>query len=185
MTDWPTGKFGVVLADPPWTYRTWSEKNLQKSAKRHFSLMTLDDIKALPVADSCAIDCALFMWTPDAHLEQALSVIRAWGFQYKTVAFNWVKTTSGGRHFVGMGFWTRKNPEICLLATRGHPKRLSAREQELIVAPRREYARKPEESYTRIERLVAGPYLELFARETRPGWTGWGNEVSKFDEAAQ
>lgn len=182
--DWPTGEFGAIVADPPWTYRTWSEKNLRKSAKRHFSLMPLDDVCGLPVSRIAARDCALFLWVPDAHLEQAFRVINAWGFAYKTMAFTWVKTTVTGKYFQGMGFWTRKNPEKCLLATRGHPRRLSCGERELIVSPRREYAGKPDESYARVERLVGGPYLDLFSRQSRSGWTTWGLEAGKFDEAA-
>ena len=82
---------------------------------------------------------------------------------------------------MGLGYWTRANTEACLLATRGHPKRLRADIRQLIVAPRREHSRKPEAIYERIERLVAGPRLELFARQSRPGWTAWGNESTKFD----
>jgi N6-adenosine-specific RNA methylase IME4 len=118
------------------------------------------------------------MWATNPTLPQALEVITAWGFTYKTVAFTWAKTTKDGSGFpIGCGFWTRANPEMCLLGTRGHPKRLSASVRQLIVSPRREHSRKPDEIYDQIEELVAGPYLELFARSQRPGWDAWGNEV--------
>lgn len=160
--------------------------------------MTIDDIKALPVADVAARDCVLILWYVAPLLPEALEVGRAWGFAYKTSGFTWAKLrrVSSKRHQlhddhwhklfpIGTGYWTRANPEQCLLFTRGRPKRLSAAVRELIVAPRREHSRKPDEQYVSIEQLVAGPYLELFARSARPGWTAWGNEVGKFDAAKE
>jgi len=142
-------------------------------------LHVLADIKALPVGDWAAADCALFLWITDPSLPQALEVIEAWGFVYKTVAFTWAKTTKDGAGFpIGCGYWTRANPEQCLLATRGRPQRLSRAVPQLIVAPRREHSRKPDEVYERIEVLVPGPYLELFARAPREGWHSWGFEVA-------
>jgi N6-adenosine-specific RNA methylase IME4 len=139
--------------------------------------MTLDTIKALPVAEWAATDCALFLWVTDPSLPQALEVIHAWGFAYKTVAFTWIKTTKDGMGFpIGCGYWTRANPEQCLLATKGHPQRFSRSIRQLIIAPRREHSRKPDDVYERIEALVAGPYVELFARSQRPGWESWGIE---------
>lgn len=181
----PPGGFGVILADPPWRFRTWGEHNQKKSASRHYVLMEQPDIDALPVASLAAKDCALFMWVIDAMIPHALTTGKAWGFTYKTVAFVWAKTSRNGEKFpIGTGYWTRANPELCLLFTRGSPKRLSAGERKLIVAPRREHSRKPDEQYDRIERLVAGPYLELFARQSRSGWTSWGNQADKFDAPA-
>lgn len=144
--------------------------------------MTLAEIAAMPVAASAAKDCVLLMWTTDPMLDKALGIIKAWGFTYKTVGFNWAKTNADGSFFVGMGFWTRANPELCLLATRGHPKRRSASVRRLIVSRRREHSRKPDESYERIEALCDGPYLELWARGRRTGWDCWGNETDRFDE---
>jgi N6-adenosine-specific RNA methylase IME4 len=111
-------------------------------------------------------------------LPVGLEVITAWGSAYKTVGFTWVKTTQDGTGFpIGCGYWTRANAELCLLATRGQPQRLSRSVRQLIVSPRREHSRKPDEIYDRIEELVPGPYLELFARNRRPGWGSWGHEV--------
>jgi N6-adenosine-specific RNA methylase IME4 len=121
------------------------------------------------------------MWTTDPLLEKSFEVIKAWGFTFKTPGFVWAKTNAkSGTYFMGCGYYTRANPEYCLLATKGKPKRLSRGVPKLIVSPRREHSRKPDETYERIEKLFAGPYCELFARTTRPGWVSWGNETRKF-----
>ena len=122
------------------------------------------------------------MWAVDSHLDQAIELGRAWGFKYKTRAFTWRKLTKDGtRARIGMGYWTRKQTELCLLFTRGRPERFDMGVREIIDAPRREHSRKPDEQYERIERLVAGPYLELFARQAWPGWTAWGDESERLD----
>jgi N6-adenosine-specific RNA methylase IME4 len=121
----------------------------------------------------------LLLWTPWSQLPGALDVIKAWGFEYKTVAFNWVKQNRGGEGLhTGMGRWTRSNSEPCLLATNGDPLRLDMGVHQLIVSPVREHSRKPDEAHERIERLLVGPYVELFARAVRPGWVTWGNEIA-------
>jgi N6-adenosine-specific RNA methylase IME4 len=141
---------------------------------------------ALPTAELVAPDCVLFLWAIDPMLPEALEVIKAWGFVYKTTAFTWIKpckTKAGFR--IGCGYWTRANPESCLLATRGHPKRLHRDVPQLVVAPIREHSRKPAEIHARIERLVGGPYLELFARERVPGWDAFGDELGLFDSRSE
>ncbi len=173
-----------------------SNKGAGRSPK--YRVMSLADIKSLPVADLAAKDCVLFMWVTDTHLEMAMDVIRSWGFRYKTVGFYWAKTNKDGSPFVGMGYWSRANPEQCLagldenaedpghqwlLSTSGAPKRRAKNVQRLIMAPRREHSRKPDELFERIEALVDGPYLELFSRESRPGWAAWGDDAGKFDPA--
>ena len=170
--------YGVVLADPPWQFATYSRKGKGRSAEAHYDCMTLGDIKALPVGEWAAPDCALFLWATNPSLPQALEVIASWGFTYKTVGFTWVKTTKDGAGFpIGCGYWTRANPEQCLLATRGRPQRLLRSVRQLILARRRLHSQKPDETRERIEALVPGPYLELFARERRPGWDCCGSEV--------
>src|SRR5262245_59738410 len=121
-------KCGVIYADPPWPFSAWSEKGKDRSAERHYPTMTIDRIIQLsPFIHAVAKkDCALFMWVPFPNLPAGLEVINAWGFKYKTVAFSWLKTDSMGKPSVGLGFWTRSNTEICILATRGKVKRLSA-----------------------------------------------------------
>jgi len=177
--------YRVIYADPPWTFATYSRKGKGRSAEAYYDCMGLADIEALPVADWAAEDCVLLLWTTDPLLERALGVIRAWGFTYKTVGFYWTKLQKSAPSppwreadfFKGLGFWTRANPEQCLLATRGHPHRRAANVAKLVVSPRREHSRKPDEVYDRIEALCEGPYLELFARATRPGWDCWGHEA--------
>jgi N6-adenosine-specific RNA methylase IME4 len=173
--------YGVIYADPPWTFATYSRKGKGRSAEAYYDCMSLAEIKALPVADWAADDCVLLLWTTDPLLPTALDVIRSWGFTYKTVGFYWVKLNKSASKlayndrsfFTGLGFWTRANPELCLLATRGHPHRRSADVKKLIVSPRREHSRKPDEAYARIEALCEGPYLEMFARSEQPGWDAW------------
>ena len=152
----------------------------------------------MPVGELAAPDSALFMWISWPMLAASLSLIEAWGFAYKTCAFAWMKGHAGQLDMLrddmdasmGMGYWTRANSEVCLLATRGSPKRLNADVRQGIIEPRREHSRKPDCVPGRIERLVAGPYLELFARSRRVGWESWGNQTDKFapakpyDEAA-
>ena len=181
---WPVGqKFGAIVADPPWLFKNRGKPN-EKSALAHFNLMSLGDICDLPVANIAADDCALFLWAPGAHLRQAFRVMDAWGFTYKTSVFTWVKLTSKGNRCFGLGLWTRRNPEPCYLATRGSPKCKSGGVRELIESPRREYGRKPDEFYTRVEQLVPGPYLDLFSRQRRPGWHVWGDQIDRFEEIA-
>lgn len=173
QSPFPPGPFGAILADPPWYWRARSAKGDGRAPP--YGRMGLEDICALPVAGLAAPDCALFLWAVDPMLPQALEVIAAWGFTFKTIGFYWTKPGH-----MGLGFWTRSNPEQCLLATRGRPKRLSKGVRRWVNAPVREHSRKPDEVAAGIERLVAGPYLELFARTARPGWAAWGNEVGKF-----
>jgi N6-adenosine-specific RNA methylase IME4 len=180
--------YGVIYADPPWTFSTYSRKGKGRSAEAYYDCLSLDEIKAVPVNKWAAKDCVLLLWTTDPLMEQALDVVRAWGFKYKTVGFYWVKLkqSAGREQFndesfsTGMGFWTRANPELCLLATRGSPRRRSTNIRKLIVSPRREHSRKPDEAYERIEALCDGPYLEVFARNTRTNWDTLGVEVDAF-----
>ena len=173
-------KYGVIYADPPWSFCNWSAKGTGRNALSHYDCLDLAALAALPVADLAADDSVLFLWTTDPLLPRAFELIEAWGFQYKTVAFYWVKLNSAAKHnadfFTGLGYWTRANPEQCLLATRGKPPRKAKDVKRLVVEKRREHSRKPDCVRERIERLVAGPYLELFARETKAGWDCWGDQ---------
>src|SRR5258706_79223 len=171
-------KFAVILADPPWHELTWSERGGLRAPQSRYDTMTAAEVATLPVQPASAKASVLLLWTPWSQLRGALDVIKAWGFEYKTVAFNWVKQNRGGEGLhTGMGRWTRSNSEICLLATSGDPLRLDMGVHQVIMAPVGEHSAKPGEAYERIERLLAGPYLELFARAERPGWVVWGNEV--------
>lgn len=182
--------YGAILCDPPWSFKTWSEKGEDRSAEQHYSTMNVRHIGRLPVESLAARDCVMFMWATWPTINQAMWLIDAWGFTYKTCAFDWMKAdpyrlfADDATPQVGMGYWTRSNTEPCLLATRGKPKRLHADVRQGIIAPRREHSRKPDGIHDRIERLVGGPYAELFARQSRLGWDTWGNETTKFDGVA-
>lgn len=178
-------EYSVIYADPPWHFKTWSAKGRGRTADAWYDLMTLDELREFDAGRFAAPDCVLLMWAIDPMLPQALSLIEAWGFKFKTVGFYWVKLTRRGTPFMGLGHWTRNNPEQCLLATRGHPHRRSAAVRKLITSPLREHSRKPDEAYERIEQLVAGPYLELFGRNERPGWACLGNEKQAFANGAR
>jgi N6-adenosine-specific RNA methylase IME4 len=203
-------RYRVLLVDPPWQMTMWSDKGKDRSpdglvpgsrpdsfVARHYTTMTMAQLQQLPVNHLAAPDCVLLMWAIDPMLPEAIELGRIWGFEYKTVGFYWVKERSAGsnrgadltddaerRHPMGTGYWTRANPEPCLLFTRGSPRRLNAGVRRLIVSPRREHSRKPDQQYERIGRLLDGPYAELFARQAHPGWSAWGNETDKFEVAA-
>lgn len=175
-------RYQAIVCDPPWHYATRSPKGDGRSARKHYGTMSLDELKQLPVSQWAAPNCVLFMWACDPLLPQALELIDAWGFSFSTVGFYWVKENKKSPGlFTGLGYWTRACPEQCLLATRGRPKRKAKDVRRVIMSPRREHSRKPDEVIERIERLVDGPYLEMFARQTRPGWDAFGNETDKYD----
>ncbi len=169
-------KYSIIYADPPWQYEM---KKGQGVAENHYSTMGIKEICSLPVQELCDKDCALFLWVTFPQLSEAFKVIDAWGFRYKTVAFVWVKQNKSGKgYFFGLGYWTRSNAEICLLAVRGKPKRISKKVFQLIVSPLQEHSKKPEEARRRIVELMGNlPRIELFARQQSPGWDVWGNEV--------
>lgn len=201
LSDLPRGHFRAILADPPWAFATWSHIGLagdasqknraQRSRAAPYQTMSQEDICSLPVGFLAGKDCTLFLWVVQTQLPQAMELIGRWGFEFKSVAFAWSKG-SGLPLFpddvhvpMGCGYWTRAGFEQCWLATRGKPKRLNADVRQVIIESRREHSRKPDCVHERIERLVAGPYLELFARQSRPGWTTWGNEARKFDPVTE
>ena len=171
-------KYNIIYADPPWRFKNYNDGTATRWAGGHYSLMNLDSICKLPVADITAKDCALFLWATYPTLPRAFRVIESWGFTYKTVAFTWIKTNKNGSIFTGMGYWTRSNAEVCLLATRGHLKRLRADVRQVIMSPRGKHSQKPREARIRIVQLLGDlSRIELFAREATEGWDVWGNEV--------
>ena len=191
----PRQHFGCIVADPPWFFRTRTEFVSKRDPRHHYKggVMSITQIASLPVSEIAAPDAHLFLWVTGPILEKSFEVIRAWGFRYSGVAFTWAKLkknfdpnqlrilpTAEADFSVGLGFTTRKNAEFCLLARRGSAKRAAKDIRELIISPRREHSRKPDEAYDRIERYCAGPYLELFGRQERAGWTIRGDEVGKF-----
>jgi len=177
-------KYKVIYADPPWYFKSYSQKGEGRNATKHYNCMEWLDLLQLPVYNLRADEgTVLLLWVTDPFLEKAFTLIERWGFKYKTVAFTWAKTNKKSPGFFkGLGYWTRANPEMCLLCTFRNPKRVDRNVDQLIVSKLREHSRKPDEIYSRIEKLVKGPYIELFARNTRKGWDSWGNQVGKFKE---
>lgn len=174
-------KYGTILIDPPWNFKTYSKKGQGKSPSQHYGVMNLEDICAYPVADYAAADCTLFMWATWPTIFDAKTVLEAWGFEYSGLAWEWIKYNDETEKFAfGGGYGTRKNVEPCLLARRGRPKRIDARCRDFIMDRRREHSRKPDVQYERIERLFKGPYLEIFARQQWPGWDAVGDQVDRF-----
>lgn len=190
FADLPKHHFGAILADPPWPFATWSHKGKGRSGEAHYNTMSHSDLNSIPVGDLASDNCVLFLWIVQTQIPQSLDLIRAWGFEQKSVAFIWTKGDglplfpNDVTYQMGMGKWTRAEFEQCWLAVRGKPTRQHADVRQVINEKRREHSRKPDCVHERIERLVAGPYLELFARKSRPGWTTWGNERNKFDRVA-
>ena len=142
--------------------------------------MSIDELCALPVETLAEKDCLLFLWATFPQLPEALRLIRAWGFTFKTVAFVWLKLNKKSpTWFYGLGYWTRGNAEICLLAKRGNPKRRSASVHQFIISPVEEHSKKPDMTRDKIVELAGDlSRVELFARQKTPGWDVWGNEVT-------
>jgi len=181
----PQGPFSIIYADPPWSYRDRALAG-RRGAGCKYEVQSQDWICSLPVADIAARDCALFLWATMPKMDDALGVIRAWGFKYKTCAFTWVKRNKIADSWAwGMGRWTRANAELCLLATRGKPHRAFAGVHSVVDARIGRHSAKPPEVRDRIVRLMGDlPRVELFAREHCQGWISWGNEleVMPWDE---
>jgi|TARA_Y100000034_G_scaffold114552_1_gene150792 N6-adenosine-specific RNA methylase IME4 len=179
LIPFPNKKYNIIYADPAWHFKTYSNKGEKRSAIQYYDCLDINDIYNLPVNDIANDDCILFIWVIDSMLPEALQVIKKWNFKYKTVAFTWVKQNKkSDGYFTGMGYWTRCNPEQCLLATKGNPKRLSKAVRQLIISKRQEHSRKPDEIRNRIVELCGDlPRIELFARNKTKGWSVWGNEV--------
>ena len=174
-------KYNIIYADPPWRY---FRSGVQGSADPHYSSMSLDEICSLPVSEIAADDCTLFLWTTYPKLKEALSVIEAWGFTYVSVAFVWLKQNRiADSWYYGLGFWTRGNSEICLLAKKGNPKRQSNRVHQFIISHIEQHSKKPDVTRDKILQLMGDlPRIELFARQVSPGWDVWGNEVENSIE---
>lgn len=178
-------KFGTVLADPPWQFlnRTGKMAPEHKRLKR-YSTMTLDEICALPVEKSLADTAHLYLWVPNALLPEGLKVLSAWGFSYKSNII-WHKIRKdGGPDGRGVGFYFRNVTEILLFGVRGKNVRTNApgrRQVNFMATRKREHSRKPDEQYKIIEDCSNGPFLEMFARGNRSGWSCWGNQAEEYE----
>lgn len=207
--NWPfstleAGSYRAIVADPPWSFKCHTELqsanwNSRRDVEKHYAVMMLDDVAALPVGRLAHKDgCHLFLWASGPCLRQAFEVMDAWGFRYSSIAFTWIKlkrsfrpeqlrfveTAEADLH-IGLGLTTRKNAELVLLGRRGNCKRVAKNVREVILSPVREHSRKPDEMFRRVQRYCAGPYAELFARAPRAGWDVHGDEIGKFSEAAE
>jgi N6-adenosine-specific RNA methylase IME4 len=174
------GRYGAILADPGLSFEAYSFKGEGRSPQKHYRCTPFDELCALPVAALAAENCFLFLWVPLRSVNLVTPLMQAWGFAFSGSAFVWAKQNKNGGWFMGNGYGTRHNAEVCWLGRRGKPQRQSKGVRELIVAPRREHSRKPDEIYRRIEALCTGPYLELYARQQWPGWTCVGDESERF-----
>ena len=183
----PDKKYHIIYADPPWTFKTWSDKGKGKSAEQHYDCMTMEDIKNLPVQDICEEDAVCIMWVTFPLLKEGIETLEAWGFKYKTVAFNWVKRNKKANSwFVGMGYYTRSNAEIAILGTKGKVLNRPNRNVPQVCDDRiREHSRKPDIIRQRIIDLFGDiSRIELFCRDALQGWDTWGDETGKFDSTA-
>lgn len=177
--------YDVIYADPPWSYKAYNKTDGKRTAASHYPTMKLADICQLPVSELANDNCTLFLWVTYPCLEEGLRVIKEWGFKYKTLGFCWVKRNRRNTDtwFWGLGFLTRSNPEVCIIATKGSPKRASARVHSVVDTPIERHSQKPTLVRERIEELM-GPSvskIELFAREVTAGWTCLGNELNDKD----
>ncbi len=183
MLDGLSGTFSTILVDPPWRFQNRTGKMAPEHRRlRRYRTMDVAEIRALPVAGYARDKSHLYLWCPNALLEDGLSILKAWGFTYKTNLV-WLKIRKdGGPDGRGVGFYFRNVTELLLFGVRGKLRTLAPgrRQVNVIARRKREHSRKPDEQYALIEQCSPGPYLELFARERAPGWTCWGDEVDSY-----
>ncbi|WP_378952173.1 MT-A70 family methyltransferase [Mesorhizobium sp. ANAO-SY3R2] len=189
LVNWPFGdldphSYDFIMADPPWAFGLRSKKGERKSAQAHYRCLPLDEIKAFPVQDLAAPNCLLWLWATNPMLPQQIETLQAWGFVFKT-AGTWIKTTKNGHLAFGTGYILRGASEPYLIGTRGKPKVTAKNIRSAFLAPIREHSRKPDQAFSDAEKLMpSARRLELFSRTNRPGWSSWGDQVGKFNEAA-
>jgi N6-adenosine-specific RNA methylase IME4 len=170
----------LIVADPPWDFALYSAKGEAKSEKRHYRTMPLAAIKALPIGHLARGDCLLLLWGRLCMLPEAIETVGAWGFTYRS-ALVWQKVTRLGRPSIGTGYRVRSMAEIVLVATVGAPRHKPF--PGLFPGERREHSRKPDSFYELVDKCAPDLVwrLDLFSRQTRPGWQAWGDESTKFD----
>lgn len=189
-------KYNIIYADPPWMENKRNNQNTKfgRASQGYYNLMTTDEICKLPIKDITAPNCALFMWVTFPHLLEAEKVMKAWGFKYKTIAFNWFKVNKNNQKpCFGIGYYTKSNTEICLLGIKGKMKPISnyvssvviAEEEDgdiidtaTVVSVRQEHSKKPAIVRDKIVELFGDlPRVELFARQTYDGWDSFGDQI--------
>lgn len=179
-------KYSIIYADPPWKYNARNNHNTKfgGGVHSHYPTMSIQEIKELPVPKIADKNCVLFLWTTFPHLKEQMEIFNAWGFEYKTLGFSWIKTNpKNGNPFFGVGYYAKSNCEVCLMGVKGKMKPISNSVSSCIIAPRMEHSRKPDEARERIVELFGDiPRIELFARQSADGWDCWGNETDKFSQ---
>jgi len=177
----PNKKYQIIYADPPWEFKTYSEKGRMKTPDRHYPLMKIENIKSMDTDSIADENCVLFLWVPWCNLPDALEVMKAWNFKYSCCGFIWIKKNKHSNNlFWGLGKWTRNNSEVCLLGIKGHPLKYkkSYSVHQVVISKIEEHSKKPDEVRKRIVELMGDlPRIELFARQKVEGWDCWGNEV--------
>jgi N6-adenosine-specific RNA methylase IME4 len=182
LADLPS-KYGAILIDPPWRFVNRTGKvGPEHTRLRRYPTMSFEEIAALPVADLALAKCHLYLWCPNALLLEGLTIMQAWGFVYKTNIVWYKVRKDGGPDGRGVGFYFRNVTELILFGVKGRLRTLKAgrRQVNLVISRKREHSRKPEQVYQLIEECSPGPYLELFARQRRPGWEQWGDQVDSY-----
>lgn len=179
MIPFPKKKYQIIYADPPWRYDREYKHKGSRDACMIYNTMTIREVCEMPIQTIAEDDCILFLWVTFPKLQEGLNVIKLWGFEYKTVAFTWVKKNKkADSWFWGMGRWTRSNAEVCLLATKGNPKRISASVHSVLDDRILRHSQKPNSAREKIIELCGDiPRIELFARQRVEGWDCWGNEI--------
>jgi N6-adenosine-specific RNA methylase IME4 len=180
-----TGKFGTILIDPPWRFQNRTGKMAPEHKRLHrYETMTFDEIAALPVGDLARPQSHLYLWTPNALITEALQIMKAWGFTYKTNIV-WLKVRKDGEpDGRGVGFYFRNVTELILFGAKGNLRTLPPGRSQVntIITRKEEHSRKPDEQYELIQACSPGPYVELFARKQVEGWTCWGNQAETYEE---
>lgn len=178
MMAFPNKKYNIIYADPPWEYFLYQKQDWRGTANKHYNTLTIEKIKKLPVKQISDKNCILFLWGTWPNLQECLDVIKAWGFKYKTIGFNWIKTNStNSKCFFGMGHYTKSNSEFCLIATKGTIPIISNKISSVLHSSIQKHSKKPDIIRDKILQLVGNlPRIELFARTKVHGWDTWGND---------
>jgi N6-adenosine-specific RNA methylase IME4 len=178
-------KYSIIYADPAWQYndkmKMQGVHGMIRGAESFYPTLSIAEIKSLPINEIADENCVLFIWVTMPLLQEGLDTIKAWGFQFKTCGFTWVKKTKNNKIHCGMGHYTRGNAELCLIGTKGKLKRKSASVYQIVEAEIKQHSQKPPIIRDKIVELYGAlPRIELFARNTVEGWDCWGNETEKF-----
>ena len=180
MIAFPSKKYSVIYADPAWKYNARKNTNTKfgGGAMGHYNTMSTKEICELPVQRIADDNCMIFLWVTPPKMKDGIQVLEAWGFQYLTIGFNWIKFNNDGSPFFGVGYYTKSNGEQCLLGRKGKPIKISDCVSSVILSPKLGHSQKPPEVRRRIVQLCGDiPRIELFAREKVDGWDAWGDQL--------